>query len=138
MWLIQVFGVPPFGLFSVMPVGVALVVAGIGYFVVFGKWILPKSNEDGDEPEDDVPGLEKYYEGVGELYELVYPATKEVDPIVSDLCDKFQVHTVIVDYPHGGLKVFPPSRDAVIQAGAVMAVYAQLHLLERQCDTQSM
>ena len=121
--LLAPFGVPPFGLFSVMPVGVALVVAGIVYFIFFGRWLLPKSNGNGEEYESDVPGLEKYYEGVGELHELVYPATKGADPIVSDLCDKFQVHTVIVDYPHGGLKVFPPSRDAVIQAGAVMAVY---------------
>jgi di/tricarboxylate transporter len=121
--LLAPFGMPPFGLFSVMPVGVALVLAGIGYFVVFGRWLLPKNDADCEEPVCDVPGLERYYESLGELYELSYPVTKTTDPMVCDLCDDFRVHTVIVDYPHGELKLFPPSRDTVIQPGAVLAVY---------------
>jgi len=31
----------PFGLFSVTPVGIALVLTGILYFVLFGRWVLP-------------------------------------------------------------------------------------------------
>lgn len=30
-----------FGLFSVTPIGVALVLTGIGYFTLFGRWVLP-------------------------------------------------------------------------------------------------
>ena len=37
-----------FGLFSVTPVGAALVTTGILYFVIFGRWVLPTKQKDGD------------------------------------------------------------------------------------------
>lgn len=42
-------GVKPFGLFSVTPVGLSLLVAGILYFVLLGKVILPSSDEKIEE-----------------------------------------------------------------------------------------
>lgn len=32
-----------FGLFSVTPIGLVMIAVGIGYFIVFGRWVLPKS-----------------------------------------------------------------------------------------------
>jgi len=37
-----------FGLFSVTPVGIALVATGILYFVIFGRWVLPVTKKGGD------------------------------------------------------------------------------------------
>ena len=37
-----------FGLFSVTPIGVTLVATGILYFVLFGRWVLPSEQKDGD------------------------------------------------------------------------------------------
>ncbi|MBT8475349.1 MAG: SLC13 family permease [Alphaproteobacteria bacterium] len=37
-----------FGLFSVTPVGLALVITGILYFMLLGRWILPGEQVDGD------------------------------------------------------------------------------------------
>ncbi len=37
-----------FGLFAVTPVGVCLVMMGIVYFVVFGRWVLPSRKSDTD------------------------------------------------------------------------------------------
>ncbi len=42
-------GVKPFGLFSVTPVGLSLLVAGILYFALLGKVILPSSDEKVEE-----------------------------------------------------------------------------------------
>ncbi len=38
-------GIATFGPFSVTPLGVTLLLAGIGYFLVFGKFVLPKGEE---------------------------------------------------------------------------------------------
>lgn len=37
--------IEPFGLFSVTPVGLTLVLSGILYFVLFGRWIVPGDTE---------------------------------------------------------------------------------------------
>lgn len=39
-------GLPNFGVFSVTPIGFALLGAGIGYFLLFGKSILPSGDEE--------------------------------------------------------------------------------------------
>ena len=44
--LLKQGGQPPFGLFSVTPVGLALLVAGIVYFLLLGKFVLPASTQD--------------------------------------------------------------------------------------------
>jgi len=35
------YQMPPFGLFSVTPIGLALLTSGILYFLLFGRWVLP-------------------------------------------------------------------------------------------------
>ncbi len=37
----------PYGLFAVTPVGIALLVAAVLFFLFFGKWLLPQGNRDG-------------------------------------------------------------------------------------------
>jgi di/tricarboxylate transporter len=78
-------------LFSVTPVGVALVLTGIVYFVIAGRFVLPVSSEEeclncGKKTNEY---LEKLY-GVGyDAYELVVPAEsalvgKNLDQIEAD------------------------------------------------------
>ncbi len=38
-----------FGLFSVTPIGVMLVLTGVLYFVLFGRWVLPAQRERGED-----------------------------------------------------------------------------------------
>ena len=45
-------GQSPYGLFSVTPIGLALVAGGIVYFLIVGKFVLPKqAAQEGDAPE---------------------------------------------------------------------------------------
>jgi di/tricarboxylate transporter len=39
-------GLPSFGLFSVLPIGLVLLVVGIGYFSVLGPYVLPSKREE--------------------------------------------------------------------------------------------
>ncbi len=47
--LLRAADLEPFGLFAVMPVGALLLVAGIVFFVFFGKFFLPQSGSAGQE-----------------------------------------------------------------------------------------
>lgn len=44
--LLQQGGNPPFGIFDVTPIGIGLVTVGIIYFIVFGKYVLPRENRE--------------------------------------------------------------------------------------------
>jgi len=61
----------PFGLFDVTPIGIALVVAAVGYFVILGRFILP--NRSAETKEQDIDFSKIYYSS-NSIYELRVPA----------------------------------------------------------------
>lgn len=50
--LMRSAGLEPYGLLSVSPVGVLLLLAGIGYFFIFGRLVLPSYQTPGQETSD--------------------------------------------------------------------------------------
>lgn len=46
--LLTARGIEPFGLFTVLPIGLVLLVAGIGYFSLLGPYLLPTGREESD------------------------------------------------------------------------------------------
>ena len=121
--LLAPFGLPAFGLFSVTPIGIALVFVGIGYFIVFGRWILPRRNAEVDRDKDDSAEIEKYYDKLGELFELHYHDVDGKTPCIWQLCDEFYIHTIIYYEISSRQKLFPPPREAAICPGSIFAVY---------------
>ncbi len=61
-----------FGLFDVTPIGLALIVTGIVFFMVFGRFVLP--NIKGEKKRENTTRTSDYFERVygisGELFEL--------------------------------------------------------------------
>ena len=51
--LLTARGLPPFGLFSVLPIGLVLLLMGVAYFSVLGPYVLPSKRE---ESESTSPG----------------------------------------------------------------------------------
>ncbi len=119
--LLAPYDLPPFGLFAPLPIGLALVAAGVAYFLLLGRWIPPEHKEEGRAATGFDP-LEAYPK-VRELFELVMPPEPEHEPTVASLCANFQVHTVALSYDQGHSKYLPPDRDKPISAGSVLAVY---------------
>jgi di/tricarboxylate transporter len=60
----------PFSLFSVTPIGLALVCTGIAYFMLFGKWVLPASSSKVDVTSGQ--GLSDYLQRVYGLSASVF------------------------------------------------------------------
>ncbi|MCB2190530.1 MAG: SLC13 family permease [Deltaproteobacteria bacterium] len=115
-------GLEPFGLFSVTPVGLALVGAGILFFIITGPLLLPGDRQSAgtcELPND--PSL--YYKQLGELYELTFPQGGNKAFKVYELCDNYLVHTVALASLDGSTKLIPPDRDSTVEPGSVIAVY---------------
>ncbi|MFT5727459.1 MAG: di/tricarboxylate transporter [Desulforhopalus sp.] len=77
--------VEPFGLFAVTPIGLALIVAALLYFVLFGRFVLP--NGQGDEAGGGSMSqlLQKTYNDIGTLYEIEVPDSFEGPKTLEDL-----------------------------------------------------
>lgn len=119
--LLRPYDLAPFSLFSVTPVGVALVVAGILYFLLLSRWVLPRSKEDAAAPRSDDPLA--YYPELGRMYEIKAEAGPTEPPLVMNLYDGFGVHVVALTLPGGTDTLVPPDRDLRIPEGSVFAVY---------------
>ncbi|MFK7887174.1 MAG: SLC13 family permease, partial [Gammaproteobacteria bacterium] len=115
----------PFGLFSVAPVGLALVAAGLLYFLLFRKQLL---RDDGDRRTQRGRGTIRYLRRVHGMD----AAVREVEvPVGSPLVGRdiktvqreFEVRIVASRYA-GKVLVCPPI-EAAIAAPATLAVIAQ-------------
>ncbi|MFV2052929.1 SLC13 family permease [Aliiroseovarius sp. YM-037] len=78
----------PFGLFSVTPIGFALILSGIFYFLIFGRWVLP-----GDSVRLDAAtghGTSEYLQRVyglrADVFEVDVPAESDlVGQVLADI-----------------------------------------------------
>lgn len=116
-------------LFSVTPIGLALVSTGIIYFVLAGKYVLPShtNTADGSSAANTMSYFQQVYSLNYELYEVVVP---ENSPIIgSQLDDIEHSNRIRVIAEHTGsndLRIGPGSlaRDLGIQAGTILGILA--------------
>ena len=115
------------GLFSVTPIGLALVATGIIYFVLAGRYVLPSSKADEMGSGQNTGDYFEELYGVGyDVYEVVVPAEsplvgKNMDEIEFD----FAVRVVAVekgDGPRFGAQGV--DRSVGIEAGTILGLLA--------------
>ncbi|UWQ05618.1 SLC13 family permease [Aliiroseovarius crassostreae] len=77
-----------FGLFSVAPVGVVLVLSGIFYFLILGRWVLPESGavSDSSVGQGTSDYLKRVYGLTASVYEVEVPGDSPlVGQILADV-----------------------------------------------------
>lgn len=130
------------GLFSVTPVGLALVVTGIIYFVIAGRFVLP-----GTKSESSTSGTDpmKYFHDVYgvdfAMHELVVTDDSGlIGKQFDDIETRFRVRVIATKLPGEGNRVGPGAlaRDVDIQAGMVMGVIADPKSLEKFIEVFSL
>lgn len=112
-----------FGLFSVTPIGLALLAAGIIYFLILGRWLLPREQKK----ESAVPGRTKSYfadvYGVeGDVYELLVTADS---PLVGSTIGEAEAETdapFVLALSHSDDAHLAPGADEMIWVGSVLGV----------------
>ena len=130
--LIALYDLEPFGLFSVTPIGLMLLAGGILYFLLLGKFILPRKEAEDEGGKFIPPDLAQTYEKICGLYELRVPVNftkRTVEEI--DARKKYQVTIVAVYHRKRRTKNFAPPREEFIEPSDDIAVIGCPETVER-------
>jgi len=121
--LIALYDLRPFGLFSVTPIGLMLLGGGILYFILLGRFILPKKEGEDEGGKFIPPDLAQTYDRICGLYELRVPVNftrRTVEDI--DARKRYQVTIVAVYHRKTRTKNFAPPREEYIEPSDDIAV----------------
>nr|VFJ89638.1 MAG: Di- and tricarboxylate transporter [Candidatus Kentron sp. LFY]VFJ98650.1 MAG: Di- and tricarboxylate transporter [Candidatus Kentron sp. LFY] len=112
-----------FSLFSVTPIGLALVATGIIYFVIAGRFVLPNvKSKKGESPGSTDDYFEKLYDLKGEIYELVVKkGSALIGERIGDVEQMYNIPSILGIDDNEQLRLAPPA-DIEIGESAVLAV----------------
>jgi di/tricarboxylate transporter len=135
--LLVPFGLKPFQLFDVTPVGVSLVAGGLITFVLLGRFILPKGETQSSGGKGQNPAEAPLH--TGEHFELRTDADfgKFREPLtVSHIREQYGINVVGLA-GRDGFKVLPPGPDVEIHAENHLAVFGEKENVEKLCKEQA-
>jgi len=123
------------GLFSVTPLGLALVVTGILYFVIAGRYVLPKTpKQSGSTAADPMKYFQDVYGVRYALWELVVTDDSTlIGQQLDDIEPLNRVRVIATKLPGQASRIGPGAlaRDIAVSAGMVLGVIADPQNLER-------
>jgi len=113
-------------LFSVTPVGLALVAMGIIYFVFAGRFVLPSARQSGTSASDTTAYFQEVYGIDYELFEVTVPAGSNLVGTTLDDVEHQERIRIIAARRGDDLRIGPGglARDTGIPAGCVLGILA--------------
>lgn len=121
-------------LFSVTPVGISLVITGILYFVIFGRFVLPVTKAESSASSGDTMSYFHDVYGVDyDLYEVVVPDGSDIiGKRLDDFEDKYQLRVIATKLSGHATRVGPGAldRDTGLSAGMVLGITAEPEYLD--------
>ena len=123
-----------FGLFSVTPAGVILMAAGIGYYLLVGRHILPSSGGDAAQV-NSMPQEVEYYSELGQLYEMTLRADACLKPTLLELSDAFSMHVVALYKKSTNTTLLPPELNTEVERGNTLAVFGHKKQILEAAET---
>ena len=122
------------GLFSVTPVGAALIIAGIIYFVVAGRFVLPKTKSESSTTGTDP--MQYFHDIYGVNYQIselvVVQDSSLIGQQFDDIEGAYRVRIVANKQSGGEARIGPGTlaRDSEVMEGMVLGVVADPHDLD--------
>ncbi len=114
-----------FGLFSVTPIGIALVLSGLAFFVLYGKYVLPAGNQVSSSRRTGTMRYMRSLHGIR-------AAVREIEVPEGSILAGMKIVDVQVEYSvrivasrYAGKVLVSPPVDAPIAAPATLAIIAQ-------------
>ncbi len=127
------------GLFSVTPVGICLVATGIIYFVIAGRFVLPKTeSESSTSGTDSMQYFQDVYGLSYQLSELVVTDdSRLIGKTFDDVETAYRVRIIATKLSGEANRIGPGAlaRDVAIEAGMVMGVVADPKSLDQFAET---
>ncbi len=124
-----------FGLFSVTPLGLALVATGVVYFVLAGRLVLPSSDQSSDQRTSRAADyFEKLYGIKGELVEIrVMQDSPQAGMTIHQLEDANPDTPVVLALYSGDVVKVPPDREETIWVNAHLGLMGDRQQIEQFC-----
>lgn len=119
------------GLFSVTPIGVALILTGITYFVLAGKYVLPKTKSESSTSASD--SMAYFNDVYGVNYEVNEVVVKEGSDLIGKTLDdvetSYRVRVIGSKQAGSSARVGPGTvaRDSGFEPGLVLGIVADPH-----------
>lgn len=127
-----------YSLFSVTPIGVGLVVTGLLYFVVFGRFVLPSaSRDDTGTAQSTLEYFNATYGLDGVIHEIDVPqGSLLAGHTLGDLQTAFNVQVIATAFQ--GRTYTAPPRDVMVEAPAKLAIIADANAISSFKDAFSL
>lgn len=125
----------PFDLFDVTPIGIALVITGILYFVFFGRWVLPMKEvkEDGASAQSMREFVKQTYGIKADIFEVSIPAGNIlIGHTLADLMDAHHIYIIGTDY--NGKRVVAPMAPTQVEAPCRLAILGLRRVVKEFCN----
>ncbi|MEH6455255.1 MAG: SLC13 family permease [Cocleimonas sp.] len=127
-----------FSLFSTTPVGLALVLTGVIYFVIFGRFVLPKNKKnDSTTGADTMTYFEDVYGLNYKMYEVVVTDTSDlIGKTLDDIEDDYDIRVIATKIQGQGTLVGLGAldRDTGIKSGMVLGIVSERSDLQNFVD----
>jgi di/tricarboxylate transporter len=122
-------------LFSVTPIGIALLTTGIVYFVLAGRFVLPGDrNDDTTVTPNTMEYFQKLYGLELFLFEVVVPADSRLaGKLIDEIENESRVRVIATLRDNSDLRIGPGglSRDVPIEPNSVLGILAPLDRVQK-------
>lgn len=116
-------GLKPFHLFSVFPVGLMILLVGIGYLILFARRLLPKEPIQTYSSGTTKTHFLKTYGKGGDIFELkVRGSSNIIGLTLKEIELKLDLSSSVLAVVYGKEIHFPPLRKIMIASGAFIAM----------------
>jgi di/tricarboxylate transporter len=128
--------IQPYGLFSVTPVGLALVIAALIYFALFGRFILPSGHGDESGGGPLSKELQRTYQDIGALFEIRIPESFDGPKTLEELeLRPIFFTSVLAIAAGGGTTVTSPDYADIINKGDTIIVEGPPDLVAKMAQS---
>ncbi len=129
----------PFGLFDVTPIGVSLVLSGILYFMIFGRFVLPTTaaREDAVSGQAIKDYMRSLYGLETDIYEVVVTKGSDLEGmLMSDVMQEYHVH-ILGSFFDRQRHFMPMVAEVPITTPCRLAILGEKPEVERLADEHS-
>lgn len=125
-----------FGLFAVTPIGIALVITGILYFIIAGKFVLPvRSDSDSNRTSRATEYFEKLYGIKGELVEVrITDDSPQVGMSIHQVEETSPNTPLMLALYSGDVVKVPPDREEMIWVNTRLGLMGDREQIAKFCE----
>ena len=121
----------PFSLFDTTPVGLVLVITGITYFLLLGRWILPKMRIPTLCFMTPVTYFLKMHQAQGDVFEIQMTSYSQlVGKTIAEYEQQTNQTLIIIALLKGKSLRISPAPDVILEAGDILAVISNLNTVK--------